>query len=167
MLSDQAIISGIRIGGLRESEAIQAIYDQFEYVLQKVADLKQENFDADIIRETVECFVNGVKNNIITSREEDVIGDYLKSIAQKIKNPEDAADDEIERLFDDKIVWDFYLSILNETETSRSRILTRSFGEGVLVDDLAARLVAKGDYPSIEGVKGAKANLLKIILGKL
>ena len=39
MLSDQLIISGICIGGTRENEAIQAIYDNFSYTLQKFISL--------------------------------------------------------------------------------------------------------------------------------
>lgn len=167
MLADQAIISGIRLGGLRESDSIQMIYDQFGYVLQRITNLKQEDFDADIIRETVECFVNGVKNNLIVSREEELIAEYLKNISQKIKNPELPATPEIEKLFEDKIVWDYYLNILNETDKTKGQLLTRSFGQELLIDDLAATLVAKGEYNSIDVVKEEKYSSLEKVLSKL
>lgn len=167
MLSNQAIISGIRIGGLLESEAIQAIYNQFEPTILRIADLKIENFEADLIRETIECFVNGVKSGLITADEGEVIEKYLKEIAQKIKNPELVATDKVESLFEDKIVWDYYLEMLAQMETSGTRILTRSFGQDVLVDDLAERLVARGEYKSIDEVKSVKYDLLTRLLAVL
>ncbi len=167
MLSNQAIISGIRIGGLRESEAIQAIYNQFESTLLRIADLKIENFEADLIRETIECFVNGIKSGLITAEEGEVVEAYLKEISQKIKNPEEVATDKIERLFEDKVVWDYYLDVLAQMETSGTRILTRSFGQEVLVDDLADRLVARGEYNSVEEVKAVKYDLITRIMAVL
>lgn len=169
MLSDQAIISGIRIGGTRESEAIQAIYDNFSFTLQKFISLKQEKFNAAIIWEAVECFINGVKNELIVPLNEEGKGVefYINKIAQKIKYPEKSNDPEIDKLFDDKIVWDYYLNILNQTEASGSELLTRSFGKGTPLEELTEKLVAKGEYTSVEAVKSEKYKLLSDILPKL
>jgi hypothetical protein len=169
MLSDQLIISGIRIGGTRENEAIQAIYDNFSFTLQKFISLKQEKFNAAIIWEAVECFINGVKNNLIVPLPEDGEGVefYLNKIAQKIKYPEKSVVPEIEKLFDDKIVWDYYLGILKDTEGSDDQLLTRSFGKRTPVEELAEKLVAKGKYISAEAVKSEKYKLLTDILPNL
>ncbi len=169
MLSDHAIISGIKIGETRESEAIQAIYEKFSFTLQKFISLTHNDFNAAIILETVECFVNGVKNGIINPllEEEKGVGFYLNQIALKIKYPEKTVDAEIEKLFDDKIVWDYYLNILSETEDSENRLLTQTFGRGTPVEELTEKLVAKGKYSLIEEVKAEKYNLISDILPKL
>lgn len=169
MLSDQAIISGIKIGETRESESVQAIYDNYSFTLQKFISLKQEEFNAAILWETVECFVNGVKNGIINPLLEDAKGIefYLNQIAAKVKYPEKMVDAEIEKLFDDKIVWDYYLNILNETEDAENQLLTRSFGKGTPVEELTEKLVAKGKYSLIEEVRAEKYNLISDILPKL
>lgn len=169
MLSDQAIISGIKIGETRESEAVQAIYDNYSFTLQKFTSLKHEELNAAIIWETVECFVNGVKNGIINPllEAEKGVEFYLNQIASKVKYPEKIVDSEIEELFDDKIVWDYYLNILNETEDADNQILTRSFGKGTPVEELTEKLVAKGKYSLVEEVKAEKYNLLSDILPKL
>ncbi|MFB0948125.1 MAG: hypothetical protein QMB24_18565 [Spirosomataceae bacterium] len=169
MLSDQLIISGIRIGGTRENEAIQAIYDNFSYTLQKFISLKQEESNAAIIWEAVECFVNGVKNDLIVPSPKDGTGVefYLNRIGQKIKYPEKLAIPEVEKLFEDKAVWDYYLGILKDTEGSGNQLLTRSFGKGTPVKELAGKLVAKGKYNSVETVKSEKYKLLTDILPNL
>ena len=169
MLSDQAIISGIRIGGTRESEAIQAIYNNFSFTLQKYISLNQDQLDATIIWETVECFVNGVKNDLVRLSIEEGRGIefYLNKIGQKIKYPEVEGTPEVETFFDDKLVWDYYINLLSESEGLDSKLLTRSFGKGTSIVDLAEKLVAKGDYNTVEEVKEEKYNLLTNVLSKL
>jgi|GEM_PF-2538062 hypothetical protein len=169
MLSDQLIILGIRIGGIRENEAIQAIYDNFGFTLQKFIALKQEKVNASIIWEAVECFINGVKNNLIVPSLEDGKGVefYLNRIGQKMKYPEKLAIPEIENLFDDTIVWDYYLSILQDTEGVDSKLLTQTFGRGTPVEELAEKLVAKGKYISVETVTSEKYKQLADILPNL
>jgi hypothetical protein len=169
MLSDQLIILGIRIGGTRENEAIHAIYDNFGPTLQQFIALKQEKVNASTIWKVVECFINGVKNNLIVPSLEDGKGVefYLNRIGQKIKYPERLAMPEIEKLFDDTIVWDYYLSILNDAEGSDNQLLTQTFGKGIPVDELAEKLVAKGKYTSVETIISEKYKQLADILPNL
>lgn len=169
MLSDQAIISGIRIGGTRESEAIQSIYNNFGFTLQKYININQDQLDATVIWETVECFINGVKNDLIqlSIEEERGVEFYLNKIAQKLKNIEAASTEDIEEIFEDKIVWDYYINLLDDSEKVGSKLLTRTFGKGASIVDLAEKLVAKGEYSSVEEVKLEKYEQLTEILSKL
>lgn len=165
-LSDQAIVSGILIGATSESQAAMAIYDQFAYTLQNFIDINQTPIDTAIVWQTVECFIHGIKNGHISLKEKD-IETYLKEIASMLKKQDPTGNEELNAIYDDKLVWDYYLNLLSSVEHKDIRLLTRSFGEGIEINDLSERLVAKGVYANKDDVKTQKYEQIRQISGLL
>lgn len=166
--SDQAIVSGIKIGGQSETNALKALYEKYADFFTGFDRFSDLSADNSIVWEAVECLVHGLKNEAISFRENDhTIEFYLNQLARKIQSPDSQATTEITLLYEDKLVWDYYLMLLSGVEKGEHQLLSRIYGEGITTDDLAERLVAKGIYYSTMDVRTKKAELLDKIIAQL
>lgn len=183
---DQEIINGILNGGLEESKAIEALYDQnysfFLSVLREPFRLEKSKTPDDIIWEAIESFVWNVKDEKYVYQENVSLAVYVKAIAKnlllKYISSENARgnrqgiyieddqkyDQDVSEILIEKEKWDAYLEIFENAGKNCKRILQMVYGLGYGIKEMAIALINEGLFENEQVVRNAKSKCLKRVL---
>ncbi len=183
---DQEIINGILNGGLEESKAIEALYDQnysfFLSVLREPFRLEKSMTPDDIIWEAIESFVWNVKDEKYVYQENVPLAVYVKAIAKnlllKYISSENARgnrqgiyieddqkyDQDVSEILIEKEKWDAYLEIFENAGKNCKRILQMVYGLGYGIKEMAIALINEGLFENEQVVRNAKSKCLKRVL---
>lgn len=183
---DQEIINGILNGGLEESKAIEALYDQnysfFLSVLREPFRLEKSMTPDDIIWEAIESFVWNVKDEKYVYQENVPLAVYVKAIAKnlllKYISSENARgnrqgiyieddqkyDKDVSEILIEKEKWDAYLEIFENAGKNCKRILQMVYGLGYGIKEMAIALINEGLFENEQVVRNAKSKCLKRVL---
>jgi DNA-directed RNA polymerase specialized sigma24 family protein len=187
--SDSLIVEGILAGGLAESKAIEALYNQnksfFLRLLNEPLRLEQSKLPDDIIWEAIEAFVWNVKDAKYTPQESVPVAAYVRAIAKNLllkylssenarrnrqgiyfeENDEVVADVSVAIVEKEK--WDKYLEIFENAGKNCKRILQMVYGLGYSIKDLAEELISEGLFENEQVVRNAKSKCLKKVLPQI
>lgn len=164
-LSDEAVRAGIKIGGMRESQTIAAIYDKCQNIFMNEVFKKnicKGSPNENYLWEAVEAFYYAVRNEQIHFTDEAKMTQQIQHILARIETQ-----DFQENHLQEKPVWDLYLASFNELDENEKHILIKTFGEDDTIEDLSKKLVARGIYGNDIAVKKAKTTALQKILAHL
>lgn len=189
MLSDEQIIQGIKQGGHYETRAIEELYDHnkglFMSFLSQSFQIEKSKEPKDIIWETIEAFVNNVKNEKFKLQDNIPISAYIKTIsknlAYKYYSSENARSGRQETYFaqtdqltpdvsevlSEKEIWDEYLTIFEKAGKNCKRILHMVYGLGYGIKEMAQELIVEGVFESEQTVRNAKSKCLKKVSDNL
>jgi RNA polymerase sigma factor (sigma-70 family) len=184
--NDSLIVEGILAGGLAESKAIEALYNQnksfFLKLLNEPLRLEKSKLPEDIIWEAIEAFVWNVKDGKYTPQGSVPLAAYVRAIAKnlllKYLSSENSRgnrqgiyleeNDEVEADVSEAIVekekWDKYLEIFEKAGKNCKRILQMVYGLGYSMKDLAEELISEGLFENEQVVRNAKSKCLKKVL---
>jgi RNA polymerase sigma factor (sigma-70 family) len=184
--NDSLIVEGILAGGLAESKAIEALYNQnksfFLKLLNEPLRLEKSKLPEDIIWEAIEAFVWNVKDGKYTPQGNVPLAAYVRAIAKnlllKYLSSENSRgnrqgiyleeNDEVEADVSEAIVekekWDKYLEIFEKAGKNCKRILQMVYGLGYSMKDLAEELISEGLFENEQVVRNAKSKCLKKVL---
>lgn len=185
-MSDSLIVEGILNGGLAESKAIEALYNQnkafFLKLLNEPLRLEQSKLPEDIIWEAIEAFVWNVKDGKYTPQGNVPVAAYVRAIAKNLllkylssensrgnrqgiyleENDEVVAD--VSEAIVEKEKWDKYLEIFEKAGKNCKRILQMVYGLGYSIKDLAEELISEGLFENEQVVRNAKSKCLKKVI---
>lgn len=154
--NEAIILSGIKIGGNNELNAIRYLYEHHKKLLLDITT------DLDTIHTIVEIFVLGVKDGIFSYTGTISVANQLLQIAEFLKDPDsNLVNETIRAAFENKILWEYYTTLFQSLSPKEKEILMKNYIDKVPMDELASHQVAIGQAKNHAEVYEIKAQALQ------